>query len=75
MAEKTITEQIVREDPTIEAYRKGLLESAKALSDVKRTMPDFKVAALPTDVTDAFTQARAGIGTGERRNSDERLAE
>jgi len=62
MAEKTITEQIVREDPTIEAYRKGLLESAKALSDVKRTMPDFEVAALPTDVTDAFTQARAGIG-------------
>ena len=42
MAETTITEQIVREAPDIEAYRLGLIESAKALSDVKRTLPTSK---------------------------------
>ena len=62
MAEKTITEQIVREDPEIEAYRRGLLESAKALSDVQRTQPAFQVAGLPTDIQTGITQARAGIG-------------
>ena len=62
MAETTITEQIVREAPDIEAYRLGLIESAKALSDVKRTLPTQQVAALPTDITDAMTAGRAGVG-------------
>ena len=62
MAETTITEQIVREAPDIEAYRLGLIESAKALSDVKRTLPTQQVAGLPTDITDAISTARTGLG-------------
>jgi len=62
MAETTITEQIVREAPDIEAYRLGLIESAKALSDVKRTLPTQQVAGLPTDIQTALTAGRAGVG-------------
>jgi hypothetical protein len=62
MAETTITEQIVREAPDIEAYRLGLIESAKALSDIKRTLPTQQVAGLPTDITDAISTARTGLG-------------
>ena len=62
MAETTITEQIVREAPDIEAYRLGLIESAKALSDVKRTLPTQQVAGLPTDIQTAMTAGRAGVG-------------
>ena len=62
MAETTITEQILREAPDIEAYRLGLIESAKALSDVKRTLPTQQVAGLPTDITDAISTARTGLG-------------
>lgn len=62
MAETTITEQIVREAPDIEAYRLGLIESAKALSDVKRTLPTQQVAGLPTDIQTAMTTGRAGVG-------------
>jgi len=58
----TTTEQIVREAPDIEAYKVGLLESAKKVAEAPKTLPAYSVAGFNTDQTDAFTQARKGIG-------------
>jgi hypothetical protein len=57
-----ITEQIVREAPGIEAYKLGLLESAKALSNQPVDVPSYQVAGLNPDQTQAFDIARQGIG-------------
>jgi hypothetical protein len=57
-----ITEQIVREAPGIEAYKLGLLESAKALSNQPVNLPGYQVAGLSPDQTQAFDMARQGIG-------------
>ena len=38
--------QIVREDPAIEAYKLGLLESAKKLSDQPITLPEQQIAEM-----------------------------
>ena len=40
------TEQIVREAPDIEAYKIGLLKSAKALADTPVSLPKQQVAAM-----------------------------
>ena len=54
--------QTVRETPEIEAYRIGLLESAKKLADQGITLPTQKVAGL-TDLQDAARiQAERGLG-------------
>jgi uncharacterized phage infection (PIP) family protein YhgE len=58
----TTTEQIVREAPNIEAYKLGLLESAKKVTEAPKTLPAYSVAGFNTDQTDAFAQARRGIG-------------
>lgn len=58
----TITEQIVREAPDIEAYKVGLLQSAKGLADRPLNLPSYSVAGFNPDQTAAFQQARAGIG-------------
>lgn len=55
-----ITEQYVREAPDIEAYKIGLMDSAKALA--KPTLPDYQVAGLQTAQTEAIKQGQAGIG-------------
>ena len=57
-----ITEQIVREAPEIEAYKLGLLESAKKLADAKPTLPAYEVAGLSEDQIAAIERARQGIG-------------
>jgi hypothetical protein len=62
MAETTYQEQIVREAPGIEAYKIGLLESAKGLSDKPVNLPGYQVAGFNPDQTAAFAQARQGIG-------------
>lgn len=59
---KEITEQIVREAPDIEAYKLGLLKSAKGLADKPVKLPGYKVAGFNPDQLAAFKQARAGIG-------------
>jgi uncharacterized protein (DUF849 family) len=41
-----VTEQIVREAPDIEAYKIGLLQSAKALADQGVTIPPQLVADM-----------------------------
>jgi len=60
MVEKT--EQIVREAPDIEAYKIGLLKSAKALSDKAVKLPQQKVAAMSGLQQEAINRATAGIG-------------
>lgn len=55
-----ITEQYVREAPDIEAYKIGLMDSAKALA--KPNLPDYQVAALQSAQTEAIKQGQAGIG-------------
>ena len=57
-----ITEQIVREAPEIEAYKLGLLKSAKALADQGVTLPAQQVAGMSGLQTAAIDQATAGIG-------------
>jgi len=61
MAEQTVTQQIMREDPAIEAYKLDLLKQAKALAfnEAGRTplaeqLPGYKVA----EFTDAQKTAR-----------------
>jgi len=58
----TTTEQIIREAPEIEAYKIGLLQSAKGLSDQAVTLPGYNVAGFNPDQLQAFDPARAGIG-------------
>lgn len=62
MAETTITEQIVREAPGIEAYKLGLLESAKGLANQPVNLPAMQVAGFNPDQVRAFEAARQGIG-------------
>jgi len=57
-----ITEQIVREAPDIEAYKVGLLKSAKGLADLPVNLPAYNVAGFNQDQLDAFYKARTGIG-------------
>ena len=57
-----ITEQIVREAPEIEAYKLGLLKSAKALADQGVSLPAQQVAGMSGLQTAAIDQATAGIG-------------
>jgi hypothetical protein len=58
----TTTEQIVREAPDIEAYKLGLLTSAKNVAEAQKTLPAYSVAGFNPDQTAAFEQARQGIG-------------
>lgn len=54
--------QTVRETPEIEAYRIGLLESAKKLADQGMTLPTQQVAGLTGLQDAARRQAEAGLG-------------
>ena len=54
--------QTVRETPEIEAYRIGLLESAKKLADQGITLPTQQVAGLTGLQEAARRQAEAGVG-------------
>lgn len=57
--------QIVREDPAIEAYKLGLLESAKKLADQPITLPTQQVAGMSGLQQQAITTAspaQGGIG-------------
>lgn len=58
----TVTEQIVREAPQIEAYKLGLLESAKKLSEKPLTMPAYQAAGLSEAQKQAIGLAGQGIG-------------
>ena len=60
MAEQST--QIVREAPEIEAYKLGLLQSAKALADSGQTIPPYMVAEMSGLQVKATDLAEAGIG-------------
>lgn len=62
MADTQYTEQIVREAPQIEAYKLGLLQSAKGLSDQPVNLPGYQVAGFGPDQLKSFDLARQGIG-------------
>jgi hypothetical protein len=62
MATETIIQQ-VGETPEIEAYRIGLLESAKGLADKGITLPTQRVAELTGLQDAARKQAEAGLGS------------
>jgi hypothetical protein len=55
-----ISEQFVREAPDIEAYKLSLMQSAQALP--KPTLPDYKIAGMTNQQTEAIKQGQAGIG-------------
>lgn len=57
-----ITEQIVREAPEIEAYKIGLLKSAKELSEKPLSLPAYQVAGLTAEQKSAASLANQGIG-------------
>jgi len=63
MATETVIQQ-VGESPEIEAYRIGLLKSAKELSDKGITLPQSKVAGFSGLQQGAFNRASDYYGTG-----------
>jgi len=58
----SITEQIVRESPEVEARKLGLLDTAKALADQPITLPEQQVAALTPQQLQAIQLGDTGIG-------------
>ena len=60
-----ITEQIVREAPEIEAYKLGLLESARSLSQQPMMLPATEAAGLSPTEIQAIDFAKQGIGAFE----------
>jgi len=60
MATETI---IQREAPEVEAYKLGLLKSAKGLADKPLTLPQQRIAAMSGLQTDALRRAQAGLGS------------
>ena len=65
MAETTIQEQIVREAPEIEAYKIGLLESARQLAQQPMMLPATEAAGLSPTEIQAIDFAKQGIGAFE----------
>ena len=57
-----VTEQIVREAPEIEAYKLGLLKSAKELADQPITLPQQQIAEQAFLQQEAARLAGEGIG-------------
>ena len=57
-----ISEQYVREAPDVEAYKLGLMKSAQALGSAPPVLPDYQVAAMTEQQTNAIKQGQAGIG-------------
>ena len=57
-----ITEQIIREAPNIEAYKVGLLKSAKELSETPLALPAYQVQGFSPLQLEAQSLATQGIG-------------
>jgi len=62
MADGTTTTQIVQENPEIEAYRLGLLESAKGLADQPVGLPQYQVQGLTDLQKQAIARGEEGVG-------------
>jgi len=64
MPETTLTEQIVREAPEIEAIKLGLLQSGRKLADIPIQLPPQQVAGFQPLQERAFTEAVGPQGIG-----------
>ena len=62
MAETTTQEYITREAPQIEAYKLGLLDIAKKVSEKPIDLPAMQVAGMSPQQQDALRMASQGIG-------------
>jgi hypothetical protein len=65
MADITYTGQIVREAPEIEAYKLGLIESARQLSQQPMNIPATEAAGLSPTQVQAVDFGKQGIGAFE----------
>jgi len=65
MADITYTGQIVREAPEIEAYKLGLIESARQLSQQPMFVPAMEAAGLSPTQVQAIDFAKQGVGAFE----------
>jgi len=63
MADVTTQEYITKESPEIEAYKLGLLKSAKDLTNTPVTVPKSNVAAMSPEQIKAISMAKEGIGS------------
>lgn len=63
MAETTVQEQIVRENPEIEAYRLALLQQGTQLAGQAVPVPAYQVAGLSPYETQAMQLAQQGLGS------------
>lgn len=63
MADVSYTGQIIREAPEIEAYKLGLLKSARDLSQEQLSIPAYQAAELSDLQQKALTAGEAGIGS------------
>ena len=64
MPETTLTEQILREAPEIEAIKLGLLQSGRKLADIPIQLPPQQVAGFTPFQEQAFTEAVGPQGIG-----------
>ena len=64
MVDRTITEQIVREAPEIEALKLGLIQSAKGLVDKPIQLPGQQIADFSSLQQSALDAAQAAGGIG-----------
>lgn len=62
MAETTTQEYITKESPQIEAYKLGLLDVAKKVSEKPIDLPAMQIAGMSPQQLDALKMASAGIG-------------
>jgi hypothetical protein len=62
MAEVTTQEYITKESPQIEAYKLGLLDVAKKVSETPINLPAMQVAGMSPQQQDALKMAGQGIG-------------
>jgi hypothetical protein len=62
MVETTTQEYITRESPQIEAYKLGLLDVAKSVSERPVDIPAMQIAGMSPQQQDALRMASSGIG-------------
>jgi hypothetical protein len=62
MADETISTQIVREAPEIEAYKTGLLQEAQRMYNQGITLPAFEAAGLSGTQRQAIDLAKQSVG-------------
>ena len=62
MVDTTTQEYITRESPQIEAYKLGLLDVAKSVSEQPVNIPGMQIAGMSPQQQDALAMASSGIG-------------